>query len=56
MQELAQQAWDQRTPLRELLAARQDLTVDLEAIFQPGQATRWVGEIVGRLEGVGPTG
>jgi len=56
VQELAQQAWDQRVPLRELLAARHDLTVDLDTIFQPGQATRWVGEIVGRLEDVGPTG
>jgi adenylosuccinate lyase len=51
VQRNAQQAWDTRTPLRELLAAEpaaQDL--DLEAIFDYGHYTRYAAEIVGRLE------
>jgi adenylosuccinate lyase len=50
VQEAAQQAWDSRTPLRDLLAQRPELGLDLDAIFDLGEATRWAGEIVGRLE------
>ncbi len=50
VQQLAQRAWDERIPLRELLAARPDLGVDIDAVFEPHAATRWVGEIVGRLD------
>ncbi|MDQ1687025.1 MAG: adenylosuccinate lyase, partial [Frankiaceae bacterium] len=52
VQEAAKRAWDSRTPLRELLAARPELGLDLDAIFDLGEVTRWAGEIVGRLEGV----
>ena len=51
VQRAAQQAWDTRTPLRELLAqepAAQDL--DLEAIFDYSHYTRYAADIVGRLE------
>ena len=50
VQEAAQQAWDQRVALRELLAARPELNLDLDAIFDVSEATRWAGEIVGRLD------
>ena len=49
-QELAQKAWDERTPLRDLLAARDDLDLDLDAIFDPSQYMRHAQEIVGRLD------
>jgi adenylosuccinate lyase len=48
VQEAAQRAWDERTPLRELLEA-QDLGLDLDAIFDLGYYTRYAKEIVGRL-------
>ena len=51
VQDAAQQAWDSGTPLRELLAARPELELDLDAIFDLGDVTRWAGEIVGRLDG-----
>ena len=49
VQEAAQRAWDERTPLRELLAA-QDLGLDLDAVFDLGAYTLHAAEIVGRLE------
>ena len=50
VQEAAQRAWDERIALRELLAARPELELDLDAIFDLSDATRWAGEIVERLE------
>jgi adenylosuccinate lyase len=48
VQEAAQRAWDEHTPLRELLEA-QDLGLDLDAIFDLRYYTRYAKEIVGRL-------
>jgi adenylosuccinate lyase len=48
-QELAQRAWHQRVPLRELLAARRGLGLDLDQIFDLGHYARHAEEIVGRL-------
>jgi len=50
VQEAAQRAWDERIALRELLTQRPDLGLDLDAIFDLGDATRWAAEIVGRLD------
>ncbi len=50
VQEAAQRAWDERTPLRELLEARPELGLDLDAVFDLGAYTRHAAEIVGRLE------
>ena len=50
VQEAAQRAWDERIALRELLAARPELGLDLDAIFDVSDATRWSGEIVCRLD------
>jgi adenylosuccinate lyase len=50
VQEAAQRAWGERVQLRELLEARPELGLDLDAIFDVGDATRWAGEIVGRLD------
>src|SRR4051795_6997879 len=52
VQEEAQRAWDTGTPLRELLAARGDLELDLDAVFDLGAYTRHAHEIVARLPGV----
>jgi adenylosuccinate lyase len=52
-QELAQRAWDEGTPLRELLAADervQPLTLDLDEIFAYDHYVRYAREIVGRLD------
>jgi Adenylosuccinate lyase C-terminus len=50
-QQLAQQAWGQRTPLRDLLAADPHAErLDLDAIFDYGAFTRYAPELVGRLE------
>src|SRR5256885_2490811 len=49
VQEEAQRAWDTGTPLRELLAARGDLELDLDAVFDLGAYTRHAHEIVARL-------
>ena len=50
-QQLAQQAWTQGTPLRELLAADpRTERLDLEAIFDYGAFTRYAPELVGRLD------
>jgi adenylosuccinate lyase len=48
VQEAAQRAWDEHTPLRELLAG-QSLGLDLDAVFDIGAYTRHAREIVGRL-------
>ena len=53
-QELAQRAWGERVPMRELLQARPELGLDLDAIFDPADLTRWSHEIVGRLAGGTP--
>ena len=50
VQEAAQRAWDERTALRDLLAERPELGLDLDAIFDVSDATRWAAEIVGRLD------
>ncbi|MFP5362137.1 MAG: adenylosuccinate lyase [Thermoleophilia bacterium] len=55
VQEAAQQAWDERTPLRELLAAQPELGIDLEAVFDLGAYTRYAAEIVDRLSAAVPT-
>jgi adenylosuccinate lyase len=49
VQRAAQRAWDERRPLRELLAA-QDLGLDLDSVFDLEAYTRHAAEIVGRLE------
>jgi adenylosuccinate lyase len=51
VQESAQRAWDERIPLRDLLAER-DLGLDLDALFDLGHYTRHADEIVGRLDGL----
>ena len=51
VQEVAQEAWDTRVQLRELLEARPELGLDLDAIFDLRDVTRYAAEIVGRLEG-----
>ena len=50
VQRIAQQAWDTQTPLRDLLAARASLGLDLDAIFDYGRYTRHVPEVLARLE------
>jgi adenylosuccinate lyase len=49
VQQAAQQAWDSRTPLRELLE-HEGLALDLDAIFDLGHYTRHAAEIVSRLD------
>jgi adenylosuccinate lyase len=51
VQEEAQRAWDTGTPLRDLLAAREDLDLDLDTVFDLRHYTRHAEEIVGRLPG-----
>ncbi|HWI22171.1 MAG TPA: adenylosuccinate lyase [Baekduia sp.] len=50
VQEAAQKAWDERTPLRDLLAARDDLDLDLDELFDLSHYTRHAAEIVARLD------
>ncbi len=51
VQRVAQQAWDTRTPLRELLAAdSKTAALDLDAIFDYGHYVRYAQEIVARLD------
>ncbi len=50
VQEAAQRAWDERTHLRDLLARRPELGLDLDAIFDLGHYARHAHEIVGRLD------
>jgi adenylosuccinate lyase len=50
-QRLAQQAWDTRTPLRELLAADPEAAgLDLDALFDYGHYVRHVDTILARLD------
>src|SRR5947209_6334137 len=54
VQRRAQQALDERTPLRELLAADPDAAgLDLDAIFDYAPFVRYAREIVGRLDSLG---
>jgi adenylosuccinate lyase len=58
VQELAQRAFDERTPLRDLLAADErlrELQLDLDSLFDYEPYVRYAEEVVGRLEGL-PTG
>ncbi len=51
VQRVAQQAWDTRAPLRELLAVDPvGSELDLDAIFDYGHYTRYAAEIVARLD------
>ena len=55
VQRAAQQAWDTRTPLRELLASDGwagliSPALDLDAIFDYGHYVRYAQEIVARLD------
>jgi adenylosuccinate lyase len=50
VQVAAQQAWDSRTPLRELLEAQPELGLDLDEVFDLGAYTRYATEIVSRLD------
>jgi adenylosuccinate lyase len=53
VQELAQRAWDEGIPLRELLARDERAAgLDLEAIFDYGHYVRYAEQIVQRLEGI----
>jgi adenylosuccinate lyase len=56
VQRLAQQALDQRVPLRELLAADPAGSAlgDLDAVFDYAPFVRYAGEIVGRLDAIAP--
>jgi adenylosuccinate lyase len=51
VQELAQRAWDEGIPLRELLVAdERAVGLDLEEIFDYGHYVRYAEEIVARLD------
>jgi adenylosuccinate lyase len=51
VQTLAQQAWDEGTPLRDLLAREEAAAgLDLDSLFDYGAFTRHAEEIVGRLD------
>jgi adenylosuccinate lyase len=53
VQQAAQQAWDTRTPLRELLAAEPAAAgLDLDELFDIGHYTRHAAAIVGRLDAI----
>jgi adenylosuccinate lyase len=53
VQGLAQRAWDEGIPLRELLAAdERGRELDLDEIFDYGHYARHAGEIVGRLDAI----
>ncbi len=55
VQRLAQQALDQRVPLRRLLAEDPEAGgLDLEAVFDYAPFVRHAGEIVGRLDAIAP--
>jgi adenylosuccinate lyase len=55
VQRLAQEAIDQRTPLRELLAADSSgRELDLDSIFDYGPFVRYADEIVARLDAIVP--
>src|SRR4051794_25910327 len=50
VQRLAQQAWDTQTPLRSLLEAEPDVSLDLDEVFDYGYYVRFVPEALERLE------
>jgi adenylosuccinate lyase len=50
VQRLAQQAWDSGTPLRTLLEQEPGVDLDLDAVFDYGHYTRFVPEVLRRLE------
>jgi adenylosuccinate lyase len=50
VQRLAQQAWDTGTPLRELLEAEPAVDLDLDAVFDLRHYTRFVPDVMRRLE------
>ncbi|MDP2710972.1 MAG: adenylosuccinate lyase [Solirubrobacteraceae bacterium] len=50
VQQATQRAWDERTPLRELLAAQPELGLDLDAVFDLSAYTRHAAQIVARLD------
>ena len=55
VQELAQRAWDEEVPLRDLLAADErvsDAALDLQEIFDYGHFVRYAEQIVQRLDGL----
>jgi adenylosuccinate lyase len=52
VQRLAQQAWDTRTPLRDLLAAEPGVDLDVDGIFDYGHYTRFVPDVLRRLEAI----
>ena len=53
VQAAAQRAWGERRPLRELLADEPAVAdLDLDAVFDPAQFTRYAEEIVGRLDAI----
>jgi adenylosuccinate lyase len=55
VQLLTQRALDERTPLRELLAADEaGAGLDLDAIFDYGSYVRYADEIIGRLDEIAP--
>jgi adenylosuccinate lyase len=55
VQEAAQRAWRERTPLRGLIAAEPAAAgLDLDAIFDYGRFTRYAPEIVDRLREIDP--
>ena len=51
-EQLAQQAWDAQTPLRSLLEAEPGVDLDLDAIFDYGHYTRFVPEVLARLDAI----
>src|SRR5829696_5590393 len=52
VQRLAQQAWDTRTPLRELLEKEGGVDLDLDAVFDYAHYIRHVPEILSRLDAI----
>jgi adenylosuccinate lyase len=50
VQRLAQQAWDTRTPLRDLLAAEPGVELDLDSVFDYSHYVRYVPEVLRRLD------
>jgi adenylosuccinate lyase len=55
VQHLTQRALDERTPLRDLLAADEaGAGLDLDAIFDYGSYVRYADEIIGRLDEIAP--
>jgi len=50
VQELAQRAWDTRTPLRSLLQDEPGVELDLDAVFDYAHYLRHVPEVLSRLD------